>query len=282
MQIEGVRGATRYRINRTGVAAMSQRINQHDNVVKLGNEGALQEVNSRVRFRRALFSCFIAIVVLVIIYITTPLSRLGVVYFDGLNALTRSDLIGLVDIEDDDFFLSIRISDVRDRIKAHPVVNEVSVERSGINRLRITVVEYEVGACAVIDGEVFHLLTDGTLLHEDDGMRANCAEMMIHGLSHVEVDRGIASLFVRQLMRVEPQIRDLIQSINHEPLRGDIYRFSISMLDGNVVKVTTHTMHTQLSLYFYIIQTFLSVGAIELGETGILHLDIGNFFERFE
>ena len=254
---------------------------QHDNVVKFGNEEALLTVSPRVRFRRALFSCGIVLVLLLVVYITTPLSRLGIVYFDGLNALTRADLIGLVDIGADDFFLTIRTADVSARIEDHPVINHVTVTRSGINRLRITVEEYEVGACAIINGEVFHLLTDGTLLHEDDGMRANCAGMMIHGLTHVEVDRGIASLFVRQLMRIEPQIRDLIQLIEYDPLYGDVYRFSIAMLDGNIVKITTHTMHEYLNMYREFLEGLMWHG-VPQGQTGILHLDVGGFFEAHE
>lgn len=254
---------------------------QHDNVIEFGNEENLSDTRPRVRFKRALFSAFIISVILIIFYITTPISRLGVVYFEGLNALTRSDLITLVDIGTDDLFFRIRLSEVRNRIEAHPVVNEAQVRRTGLNRLRITVSEYEVGACAVISGNLFHILTDGTLLDENENMRVNCAEMMIHGLTEVEIEQGIASLFVRQLMRVDPQIRNLIQTINHEPLYGDVYRFSLSMLDGNDVKVTTHTMHEYLNLYQSFLEGIIWNG-FEHGQTGVLNLDVGFNFVPHE
>lgn len=252
---------------------------KHKNVIELGSEKTLQNVNPRVRLRRILFSSFIAIAILLTIYLTSPMSRLGVVYFDGLITLTRADLIDLIDIESDEFFLTIRLGDIRNQIDNHPVVNNVTVARAGINRLRITIVEYEVGACAIVTGEVFHILTDGTLLYEDDGMRTNCAGMMIHGLTEIEVEAGIASLFVRQLMRVDPQIRDLIQSIHHEPKYGDVYRFSIAMIDGNDVKVTSHTMHDYLNLYPTLIEAAIRSGHLEVGQTGIFNLDVGGFFQ---
>ena len=245
-------------------------------VATLPHEDALLEERPRVRFRRVLFSFFIVMVISSVVYVTTPLSRLGIVYFEGLNMLTRSELISLIDIDEDELFLSIRLSDIKDSIEEHPIVSQVNVVRAWINRIRIEVVEYEVAACALIEGEIFHILTDGVLLHENVGMRANCDEMMIHGLMESDMELDVPTLFVRQLMRVDPEIRDLIQMIEHAPLYGDIHRFSLSLIDGNTVKITSHTMPEYLNLY----REFMV--NIESGRTGILHLDVGITFKQHE
>jgi len=247
-------------------------------VVTLPHEDVLLEERPRVRFKRAFFSFFIMIVILSVVYVATSHSRLGVVDFDGLNTLTRSELISLIDIGEDEFFLSIRLSEVQSSVEVHPVVSQANVTRVWPNRIRIEIIEHEVGACALVEGEMFHILTDGVLHHENAGMRANCDEMMIHGLTQYEVDAGVPSLFVRQLMRVDPEIRGLIQMIEHAPLYGDIYRFSLSMIDGNTVKVTSHTMLDYLNLYLVILEGLILEG-FEPGQTGILHLDVGNFFD---
>ena len=248
-----------------------------DKILMLSDEESSLKERPRVRFRRALFSLFIILVLTAVIYVATPLSRLGVIYFEGLNALTRSELVSLIELEEDGLFLTIRLNNVRDNIRQHPVVNQVYVSRSWINRLHILVIEYEVGACAEVDSEMFHILTDGTMLHESEGMRANCDEMMIHGLSPAEVDAGVPNLFVGQLMLVDSEIRDLIQMIEYAPKYGDIHRFSLSLIDGNTVKITTHTMVDQLELYLRSTLEFL-----EPGQTGILHLDVGNVFKQSE
>jgi len=245
-------------------------------VAPLPHEKALLEERPRVRFKRAFFSFFVVMVILSAVYMTTPLSRLGVVYFDGLNMLTRSDLISLIDINADELFLSIRLSDIRTSVEEHPMVKQVNVARSWINRIRIEVTEYEVAACALIEGEMFHILTDGVIFHENIGMRANCNKIMIHGVTQDELEEGVLSLFVRQLMRVDQEIRDLIQLIEHDPLYGDIHRFSLSLIDGNTVKTTSHTMADQLNLYLIIIAN------VEPERTGILHLDVGPVFELHE
>ena len=261
---------------------LQQKKLQETKVIMSPYEDALSEERPRIYFRRAVFYFFVVMVILCVIYLTTPLSRLGIVYFDGLNMLNRSELISLIDIDEDELFLSIRLSDIKESIEKHPIVNQVNVSRAWINRIRVEVIEYEVAVCALVESEMFHILTDGVILHESIGMRANCDEMMIHDLTQDEIESNVATLFVRQLMRVDPEIRDLIQMIEHEPLYGDIYRFFLLMIDGNVVKVTAHTMPEQLNRYLNILEEFLRIGRIELGETGILHLDVGNTFSPHE
>jgi len=250
---------------------MSQQKPRKDKVVTLPHEDALLEERPRVRFKRVLFSFFIVTVIVSVFYVTTPLSRLGVVYFDGLNVLTRSELISLINIDEDELFLSIRLSEIQDRIEEHPVVSQVRVTRAWINRIRIEVIEYEVAACALVEGEVYHILTDGTLLHENVGMRANCGEMMIHGLTQTEVEADVPNLFVRQLMRVDQEIRDLIEMIEHAPLYGDIHRFSLSLIDGNTVKITSHTMPNYFNSYLE-----MTAYCLAPGQTGVIHIDVGN------
>jgi len=259
-----------------------KRKSKKDKVVMLPHEDALLEERLRVRFKRVLFSFFVVIVIVMTIYLTTPLSRLGVVYFDGLNTLTRSELISLIEIDEDELFLSIRLSEVQANVEAHPVVRRAAVTRAWMNRIRIEVVEYEVVACALVEGEMYHILTDGVLLHERVGMRANCDEMLIHGLTESEVAASVPSLFGRQLVRVDPEIRALIQMIEHAPLYGDIYRFSLLMIDGNTVKITSHTLPEQLNLYQELLAEALSRGMLEAGQTGVLHLDVGNTFVPHE
>ena len=241
-------------------------------IVKLSQQEALRKPRPKVRFRRALFSFAITIAIIIVFYFSTSISRLGVINFDGLNMLTRSELINLAGISHDELFLGLNTNEIAVRIKGHPAINDVTVTRYGFNRLRINVTEYTVSVCALIDGETYHLLTDGRYFHEDFGMRANCDGIMVHGLTRDELDAGIPSLFATQWLNVDFEIRNLIRLIEHDVKYGDMYRFSLSLVDGNTVKVTTHSMPESLSLYREIIS------AIEPGVTGILHLDVGISF----
>jgi len=234
---------------------------------------ALQRSQPQARLKRALFSIFIIFSILIALYFATPLSRLGIIHFEGLESLNRSDLISLINIDDDELFLWINLNDIRASIEQHPAVNHVNVSRTGINQLRIAVVEYQVGACAIVDNELIYILADGTMIHENEGIQASCNDRIIHGLSDEELEAGVASLFVSQLVGVDDNVLSLIRTIEYAPLYGDVHRFSLFLVDGNMVNVSSYNMVDQLNLL-----PALLVRLPE-GVTGILHLDVGDFFE---
>jgi len=247
------------------------------NIVSLTQDEKHLKPRPRVRFKRAFFSLFIIFVIFSVVYFSTPLSRLGVIRFSGNNVLSRTELISLINISEDELFLSIRTSDIESSIFSHPVINQVAVSRRWINQLVISITEYEVGACARIGQDMYHILIDGQILHENEGMRANCDGMMISNLTEDSLENGVISLFVSQLMRIDPEIRALIQMIEYDPTL-DIYRFSLSMIDGNTVKVTTHTMVDELVWYLVYLEALAGRSDSSV-RTGIFHLDVGRFFE---
>lgn len=248
------------------------------NIVTLTKSEDVPKERPRTRLRRSLFSFTIIIIILTAIYFASSLSKLGVVYFDGLVTISRSELISLIDIDGDELFISISLSDIKENIENHPMVSEASISRSWINRLSIEIVEHTVAVCAVIEGDMFHILSDGELISEDAGMRANCDELVIQGLTHEEVEADVPGLFVRQLMDVDSEIKSLIRLIEYAPAYGDgdMNRFALFMVDGNTVIVNSHTMPEQLNLY----PSLLSY--IEPGKTGTIHLDVGDFFDLHE
>jgi len=245
---------------------------EESNIVTLEKKEKPLKERPRTRLRRALFSFFVVIIIFTAIYFASPLSKLGVVHFDGLVTISRSELISLMNIDEDELFLGISLSDISANIENHPIVSEVNISRSGINRLHIEIVEHRVAVCALVENEVYHILSDGFLIHENVGMRANCDELMIQGLTNEEVEADVPGLFVRQLMNVDPEIKRLIQIIEYTPAYGDIHRFSLFMIDGNTVIISSYTMAERLNLYSH----FLSYIGPE--QTGILRLDVGMAF----
>ncbi|MCL2559080.1 MAG: FtsQ-type POTRA domain-containing protein [Turicibacter sp.] len=224
----------------------------------------------RTRLRRAFFSFFIILVLLGVAYFASPLSQLGVIHFEGENMISRAELISLIEIDADELFLSINLNQIRIDIEQHPIVREANVSRLWMNRLRVEVVEYTVAICALIEGELYHILDDGVLIHERHGLRANCDELMIQGLTYEEYEEGIPTLFVQQLMKIDPTIISLIQMIEYAPLYGDVHRFSLFMHDGNIAIVSSHSMAERLNLYLE-----LAARTMDSGELGTFHMDIG-------
>lgn len=219
------------------------------------------------------FRGLIFLIIIVIFYAVSSLSRLSVVYFEGLEVVSRSALIELGEISENPWFITLNLNRIRERLEIHPLIEQASVRRKGVNSLTINVTEVQIVGCVDVEGELRYILATGETLRECHKVAVSCSDVIIRGLSELDLEGNILSLFVNSLMEVEEVIISLIQEINYEPKHGDINRFSIFMKDGNTVKVNSYTMVEKLKLYPAL--------ALQSDEIGTFHLDVGVFFEPY-
>ena len=232
------------------------------------------------RFRRSSVAAAVLGVgfVAVVLYLASPLSRLSVVFFNDLSFVSRAGLVELAGLEGQPRFWSLDLREVEDRLARHPLVERASASRSGINSLAITITEIDVVGCAQVEGSHLYLLGDGQALDPEAGISLTCSGVLIHGMTARGVEEGVLATFIRNLSQADPVFGALVQEINYEPAFGDINRFSISLKDGNLVKVNSHTLIESVQNY----QT-MAEEVDRRGQRGVFTLDpTGGIFQPFE
>jgi len=253
------------------------------NVVKINKTSNLSSKKPPKRLRKKLknffFSLFIFLVVLIIFYFASPISQLSVIYFNQLNHISRSTLIELTGLTENERFITINLQEIEEKLKSHSLVEQASVMRKGINSLEIQVTEKQIMGCVDIEGEFMYVLNDGQTISESNEVNILCQGIMISGLTQTELDESILSLFVSSLANVNPFFFSLIEAIEYEPKFGDVNRFSLFLKDGNTVIVNSYTMVDRLDLY----QEYVEWISIKRGEgvNGTFNLDVGLFFEPY-
>ena len=196
------------------------------------------------------FSLFIMMVIGGMFYFASPVSRLSVIYFNGLNYVKRSELLEMTQLT-----------------------------RDGLNRLKIDVTEKDIVGCAQINNQFEFVLSDGQTIQNQYNLKAQCEGLMIYGLPDYEENQSVLKLFVKSLMKVDLVFRNIIKEIHYSPLYGDNNRFSLFLMDGNTIIVNSYTMVNKLKYY----QTMADKVQSLNGEVkGIYHLDVGDHFEPYE
>lgn len=224
------------------------------------------------------FSLFIMLIIGVIFYFASPISRLSVIYFNGLKYVKRSELLELTSLSYDDLFLGIDLALVEANIEAHPLIKQAKVTRSGLNRLNVEVTEKDIIGCTQIQDEFQFVLSDGRTIWHDNNLRAQCEGLMIYGLSEEDETEAVLKLFVKSLMQVDNVFLNIIKEIHYSPLYGDNNRFSLFLVDGNTVNVNSYTMVNKLKYY----QTMVDKVTSLYGDVkGTYHLDVGDHFEPY-
>ena len=259
-----------------------------DNIIEFeGNVG--NGAHPRRRFKPALFSSFIFLIVVSVFYFASEVSRLGVVFFDGDNHVSRAELKQLINAEGE-LFLKLNLDEIKGKIERHPAIDSASVSRRFPNNLDIHIVENEIVVCAEIGNEMFYVLRSGEILDDNQGIVTLCDGKTVRGYDvrkpapdeeseEYVIDFAPLSLFARNFAQVDDLVLSMIQEIEYAPKYGDVNRFSLFMADGNTVKVSSYTMISGLNAYP---SMFAHLQEKEEGQTGIFHLDVGVFFEPYE
>jgi len=259
-----------------------------DNVIEFESDIG-NGARPRRRFRHALFSLLIILTIALVFYFASESSRLGVIFFDGDNHVSRAELKQLINAEGE-WFLTLNLSEIRRRIEEHPAISSASISRRFPNNLTVHIVENEIVVCAEIGNEIFYALRNGEILDDYQGIVVSCEGKTVRGYSIQRqdfdeeseayvIDFAPLSLFARQLAQVDDLVLSMIQEIEYAPKYGDVNRFSLFMADGNTVKVSSYTMISRLNAYP---SMFALLQEEREGQTGIFHLDVGNFFAPHE
>lgn len=231
------------------------------------------------KIKNFFFSLFIILIVGSVFYFTSSMSKLSMIYFDGLNYVSRSQLIEMTGLSYHDYFWSLDIDKITESIAKHPLILDVKVKREGLNRLSIDVKEKDVLGCAEIDKELRYILSDGKLIENNQSEPVVCQGTVLYGLTEDSVEESILSLFIQSMTKLDSIFINLIKEIHYEPKYGDVNRFSLFLKDGNTVNVNSYSMGNKLKYYQTMVE---KVESLYQGTKGTYHLDVGDYFEPYE
>ena len=212
------------------------------------------------------------------IYYSSSMSRLDMIYYDGLDYVSRADIVTLANLREQPAMSSLNETDIKNQLLSHPLVETVKVSKESGNDLNISIVEKKVLGCIVKGDEYEYVLSDGTLIDLDEFSNQVCQGIIIDTKS-ADTESIALQLFIEELLNVDEGIVQLIQEINYEPLFGDYNRFSLYLKDGNQIKVNSYTMVEKLKYYTTMKQ---KVKELQGEVSGVYHLDVGDYFKPYD
>ena len=209
-----------------------------------------------------------------VFFLESSLSKLGTVSFEGNTFLTKGTILELTGLTTGQSILEIHPSALEAQIEAHPLVKKADISFTGLNDLSIKIEEEQVLGCVSSNQRVKLLLSEGILVDNSVMSGQTCQGVYFYDMDELPEEMNLMYL-TNALNELDPDFIALIDAVYYEPELGDIYRFSIHLKDGNVIKVNTYTMAEKLSYY----PTLLKKVKATYGDVqGTFYLDVGDRF----
>lgn len=182
------------------------------------------------------------------------------IYIIGNDTVKDQEIITIAEISDYPSFLKTSSSSIQKRLAKSPYFTKVKVQRRIWGQVYIKVEE----------AKLLFINTENRLVFSNEKEAENTKNLSVATLMNYTPDTKYKEL-IRQLGKMEEDIRDKISEIKYEPTEQDKDRFALYMNDGNMVYLTL-TKFNKISYYNTILADFPC-------ERGILNLDSGNHFE---
>lgn len=205
-------------------------------------------------------------------YLISPFGRVDAVMVEGDTAVPEQLIIEASGITSKQTMLATVWNDtyIKNLIKGqHPKINDVSVDREGVNGILLSVKDFETVAYIDNQNRYYSVLENGDILPESQRVPRGSKPL----LTNFEAGPILIQL-ITSLNDVSADIQTSISEINYTGTKDNPYTLSFMMNDGNRVKANVNDFAEKMSYYPNFLQELN-------GEKGVIDMEVGVFFTPF-
>ncbi|MDQ0161640.1 cell division protein FtsQ/DivIB [Aeribacillus alveayuensis] len=217
-----------------------------------------------------LFIMIFFTLILLIIYLQTPLSKVKVIKVEGAVNITEETIAKLSGITTNTNFWKVEKEEVRANLKKHKLIKDVQIEKKIPYTVIIKIQEFKRVAYVFKNSSYYPILENGDLLPKQSQLIYPDAPLLMEW-----DDSELIQDMALQLKQLPSGITNAISEIHHTPVKTDDEQITVYMNDGFEVIATIHTFAQKMKSYPNIISQ------LDRNVKGIIHLEVGSYFEAY-
>jgi cell division protein FtsQ len=220
----------------------------------------------------ALITIFLFIILL-LLYFQSSFSDISKIDVSGANLKEDEFYIEESTLKLSDSIWGFKVSDVEKSISENDRVKSVEVKRVWINKVKISIKEWQKVAYISKDGMFYPLLDNGVVFDESSELVPIDAPIFL-GFE----DNALRKKILKQLTQLKPEVLSLISQMNASPSEADPYAITLYMNDGYEVRADANTLAEKLNYYPSIVA---QIENEETFEKGIVDIEVGSYYRPF-
>lgn len=220
----------------------------------------------------ALITIFLFIILL-LLYFQSSYSDISKIQIKGAHLKEDEFYIDASTLKVSDSIWGFKVSDIEKNISENKWVKSVEVKRVWVNKVRISVEEWQKVAYISKDGAFYPMLDNGVIFDESSELVPIDAPIFL-GFE----DEALRKKILKQLAQLKPEVMSLISQINANPSEADPYAITLYMNDGYEVRADANSLAEKLNFYPSIVA---QIESEETFEKGIVDIEVGSYYRPF-
>ncbi|OLP66544.1 Cell division protein DivIB [Bacillus pumilus] len=211
------------------------------------------------------------IMVLIIIYLQTPISKISSLTITGNEHVSTKQLVKLSQIkEGESEFWNLNKGVTANHIKENKLIKDVTIHKQFPNKVQIAVKEYANIAYLQKGNFYYELLENGTVL-PDEVTPSHAGPIFVDWDNKEKLKQAIISL-----NQLPASIQELISEVYYVPTSANQWLVKFYMNDGNTVIASIKTFAKKMESYPAILKE------LSPSDKGIIHMEVATYFEAFK
>ena len=206
-----------------------------------------------------------------VIYLQSSLSHVRHIIINGDQHVSAKEIQDLSGVTTDTNYWQVNPSEVQDQVASHTEISSVNVSRQFPSTVEIEVNEAERIGYVMENGQFKPILEDGTQLEATSSLPADDAPILVEFTKATYLKE-----MSKELKQLPDSVSSLISEVHWVPEEGNPYQIQLYMNDGYQVQASIRNFSNKMPAYPSI------VSQLEPGAEGIIHIDVGAYFEEFK
>ncbi|WP_172965069.1 cell division protein FtsQ/DivIB [Mammaliicoccus sciuri] len=230
----------------------------------------------RRQIQLGVFIGVILLVILILLYMFTDISKVDQVDIKGEEIVSKNDIEKALDIKKDSRIYNIPVSDMKSKIEEIEGVKSVEIKRHFPNDLTVNVNEYETIGLVKEKKHYVPLLENGkTIKNLSTDLPIDVP--ILNDFSSKKLNKMIP-----ELKKVKPKVKSMISEINYKPGENNQNRIQLFMTDNVEVVGDIQTFANKINYYPSISDKLERDNSGALKTPGFLDLQVGMTFLPYE
>jgi cell division protein FtsQ len=226
----------------------------------------------RKSYEKSIIILIIAIVIIVLAYLGSPLSRVRNITVKGVNDLGAQQVIDATKINDNSILVGVFLRQSSISSQTHqqlPSVKSVSFKTKNMRDLTINVDEYPTLGLIYKNGYYYRIIDNGKIL--SNKLKSYTGNYPIY----TDFDKKSDLVKITEIYKKMPEsVKNNISEIHNAKTKVSPYRIKIDMNDGNKVIADTRTVDKKMKYYPSI--------ASQMKQKGVIDMEVGAYSYPFD
>ncbi|MCA0969366.1 cell division protein FtsQ/DivIB [Halobacillus litoralis] len=230
----------------------------------------LKQTRKNKANRRLIFYLSILFMLIgLVIYLQSSLSHVRHIVVTGAGNVSEEEVTDLSGVTTDTNFWQVDADEIIKNIESHEEIIGATVSRDFPSTVEIEVEEAERIGYIVKNGQYRPILEDGTQLKATSTPPGDAP--ILAGFTKATYLKEMS----KELKELPESVAQLISEIHWVPKEENPYQIRLYMNDGYQVLASIRNFSSKMPSYPSI------VAQLEPGSEGIIHIDVGAYFEEF-